>query len=139
MHEFGAIYGILPRSGLESPVLLANPERIPSGVLVMLGIILDMIVLGLLLNFVSDDDWGDQKLKLFLIALGIALLGGAAVHVVLPYVGVASLGIYFVVAGLVLWGFTDNGLKPSMIIAAIFVAYKIVFALALIFLFAPRA
>lgn len=105
----------------------------------MLGIILDMVVLGVLLNFVSDDDWAHQKWKLFFIALGIAVLGGIAVEFAFPHVGLASLGIYFVVAGIVLWGFTENGLKPSMIIAAIFVVYKVAFAVAFLLLFAPRA
>lgn len=101
----------------------------------MLGIILDMVVLGGLLSFFSEESWSDQKWKLFMIALGIAFLGGIASAAALPYVGLFALGVYFLVAAVVLWGFTEIGLKLSTVIAAVFVTYKILLAVAFLYLF----
>ncbi len=104
----------------------------------MLGLLIDMGVLWLLLNIFSDENWDDQKLKIFGIALAISILGGLAAHAAVDYVGAfPALGAYFLIGTICLWAFASLHIKKASAAMGIFTAFKVVVSIAFLFLF-PR-
>lgn len=101
----------------------------------MLSILLDTAALWLLLNFLTDENWDDEKLKVFLMALSISVVGVFASVAVVEYLGVFAVGVYFAIGVFVLWVVGDIGLRRGSIIMLAFTAYKIVMVLALTAIF----
>lgn len=99
----------------------------------MLVILFDTLVLWFLLNIFSQENWDDQKLKVFGIAIAISLLGGVAAAFSMPFVGAfPSMGVYLIIGTICLWGLASLEFKKAAAAMGIFTAYK--FAVALIFL-----
>lgn len=102
----------------------------------MIGFVIDMGVLWLLLNIFSEENWDDEKLKVFLIVIAIAVLGGVAAAFVAVYIDpLSAIGAYFLVGTVCLWGLASLEFQKAMIAMAIFTAYKFVMTLALNYLF----
>lgn len=103
----------------------------------MIILLIDTVVLWFLLNLFSEEDWDDQKLKIFGIVFSISLLGGLAANYSVQYVGpFGALGAYFLIALLCLWTLAGLPIKKALSATGIFLAYKFVMVLALVFLFA---
>ena len=93
----------------------------------MIGLIVDMGVLWLLLNIFSEENWDDEKLKVFLIVIAIGILGGLAAGFVAtkvdPWTG---LGAYFLVGTACLWGLASLEFRKALAAMGIFMAYKFI-------------
>lgn len=92
----------------------------------MLMLLLDFIVLWMLLNIFSDDDWNDELLKIFLIVLGITLLGGLGARALADSVGLLAMGVYVAVGIGILWTVASLPVKQAAIVMAIFLVYRVV-------------
>lgn len=101
----------------------------------MLVLVIDMGILWLLLSLFSDEEWNHQIGKILLIAIAISLLGGIAARYAAGYVGaVPSLGAYFVIGSLCLYGFADLSLRKSLAAMGGFFGFKVVSLFGLAFL-----
>lgn len=102
----------------------------------MLKLLVDMGVLWFLLNIFSKENWDDQKLKIFGIALAISLLGGLASYALVEYVGAfPALGAYFLVGTLCLWGLASLQFKKAAAAMGVFLAFKLIVAIGLLLMF----
>jgi hypothetical protein len=103
----------------------------------MLVLLIDVVVMWFLLNIFSDENWDDQKLKIFGIVIAISLLGGFAASSSQPYVGpFASLGVYFLVGTICLWGLASLEFKKALAAMGILIAVKFVYLLVVAMMFA---
>jgi len=59
----------------------------------MIAILIDMAILWFLLNIFSDENWDDEKLKVFGIALAISIFGGVAARYLAIYVGICQQSV----------------------------------------------
>ncbi len=101
----------------------------------MIALLIDTAVLWFLLNLFSEENWDEQKLKIFGIVFSISLLGGLAARYSVEYVGpFGILGVYFLVALLCLWTLAGLPIKKALGATGIFVGYKLIVALIFIFL-----
>ena len=104
----------------------------------MIAILVDMGVLWLLLNIFSDENRDDQKLKIFGIVIAISILGGLAARSSMEYVGgYPSLGAYFLIGTVCLWGLASLPFKKAAAAMGIFTVFKVAAAFLLLFL-VPR-
>lgn len=102
----------------------------------MLMIIVDMVILWLLLNIFSDHNWDDEKLKIFGIVLAISILGGVAANVAASYVDpFTSLGVYFFVGTVCLWGLASLTFGKSAAAMGVFTGYKLALGLIIMLAF----
>ena len=101
----------------------------------MIAILVDMGLLWLLLNIFSDDDWDDEKLKVFGIALAISIFGGLAAGYSMNYLDpLSALGAYFLVGVACLWALASLEIRKAALAMGIFTVFKVVVALVFTFL-----
>lgn len=102
----------------------------------MIALVIDMVIVWFLLNIFSDENWDDQKLKVFGIVIAISLLGGFAADQSAPYVGVfPAVAAYFIAGTLCLWGLASLELKKALAAMGVFTAVKVVLVAAVLFFF----
>lgn len=95
-----------------------------------------MGVLWFLLNMFSEENWDDEKLKVFGIVLAISIFGGVAAHYAADYVDpFSALGVYMLVGTVCLWALASLKFKMAAAAMAIFTGYKIVVALVFLYVF----
>lgn len=105
----------------------------------MLGLLLDTVLLWFLLNIFSDENWDDQKLKVFGIAIAIALLGGIAAFGSAIYVGVYLAIVAYCAIGIVcLWGLASLPIHKAAAAMGIFLVIKMAIVLGFSLMFATR-
>lgn len=100
----------------------------------MLGILLDMIVIWFLLNFFSEENWDDQKGRLFFITIVITIFGGVAVFFLTPQIGLLSLALYLIIGAVVLNLLGGLNWTKAFQTMGVFLVYKILFTGAIYFL-----
>jgi hypothetical protein len=106
----------------------------------MLSLLVDMGILWLLLNMFSEQNWDDQKLKVFGIAIAIAILGGLAAGASVVYVGAfPAIGAYFLVGTICLWGLASLQIQKAAAAMGIFTVFKFGVAFAWLFLASPNS
>ncbi|MGB4737017.1 MAG: hypothetical protein WBH50_02465 [Fuerstiella sp.] len=102
----------------------------------MLFLLIDMVIVWFLLNIFSEENWDDQKLKVFGIVVAISLLGGFSARVSAPYIGAfPALAAYFLVGTLCLWGLASLELKKALAAMGIFTGIKVVILAIVLFTF----
>ena len=97
----------------------------------MLFILVDMAVLWFLLNFVSGESWDDRKGKVLSITVIIALAGAGIGRFLAP---IYTLGVYVLVAGLLLKFLAELSWQKAFQIMGAFLVYKIVVVFVLVFI-----
>jgi len=98
----------------------------------VLFLFIDMGMLWLLLNVVTDENWDDRKLTVFSMVAIIGFGGGFLTRATAEYIGLLSLGVYFGVGLAVLLAMGSLALRPASIVMGVFLGYKVIVSVLLL-------
>lgn len=101
----------------------------------MLGLLIDTALLWFLLNVFSDQNWDDEKLRVFGIAVAIAFLGVLSTYAA-SQIGLAdpfsALGVYFLVGAGCMKYLASISFGQAAKAMAVFIGIKLVFVIVIV-------